>query len=822
LSGSTVELLLAGKQAVGIVARNSVDYVRRVYQALEAGCVVVPLRSAQDSERSAVFNLRRTEDPDQESGWLQLGGPLPSGADPAFVAFSSGTEGQPKAILLTHDNLADVVTRLNQAMQVDAGIREYVGVPVFHSFGFGRCRAAMAAGGAVYIPPRGFNPREIGEMLRSGEVNALSVVPTLCRVLLESRHLIGDAGSKLRWMEIGSQYMSREEKEQIRSLFPSAIIVQHYGLTEASRSTFLEVHSASGDVLESVGTATGQVQIRIESDGRIAINGPHVARFMVVAGDVTDPLGPDGWLTTNDLGELKNGVLHFRGRADDVINCGGLKLYPELLERQIRERLGTADGIAVCRVPDPMRGDGVLVAYLAGRGLSYATVLDAAQLAVVAGGLNATGSVHCMETTSFPVTDNGKLKRRDLAAALGPTALAQTAQAAEQFTTTAASEAPSDGTAVSRIFADCFPGKRISPEDSFVSLGGDSLTYVSLVLALEEVLPQLPDTWERLSVSELSRLEAAKGASEGSSMVELEATVLIRAVAPVLVVMNHAGETWLAGGAAMLLAAVGMNFGRFQLKHVLEGRTRQVLSGFAINVLIPYWLILIAFQAWKGDIRVADVLLFGNFVGTKTSAPFAVWFVQVVAQLLLILALLSRFPGIRSIAAKDTYRFAAGMLAVASAVRLAEPLLFPSLMVNGGRELAWVAWLFALGLMIFASRTPVQRGVSSVCAVALSLTFYWGDASRITLITLGCLFALWAPRVSLPRFSSRTVGMLASASMFIYMMHGRVPLPTMTAQWPMDVVRIGLGVVLGVATWWGYSALVRFVQARRSPAGGAT
>ena len=180
--------------------------------------------------------------------------------------FSSGTEGPPKAIVLTHRNLSDVVERLNAVMHVTSDIREYIGVPVTYSFGLGRVRCVMAVGGSVYVPEK-FNPSEIRRMLEQGEINALSAVPSLCRILLNSAEMFEGIGKRIRWIEIGSQYMAADDKAAMRRLFPNARIVQHYGLTEASRSTFIDISEARLEHLDSVGSVKGLVEIRIDPEG---------------------------------------------------------------------------------------------------------------------------------------------------------------------------------------------------------------------------------------------------------------------------------------------------------------------------------------------------------------------------------------------------------------------------------------------------------------------------------------------------------------------------------------------------------------------------
>nr|WP_314262211.1 AMP-binding protein [uncultured Devosia sp.] len=177
-------------------------------------------------------------------------------------------------------------------------------------------------------------------MLGSGEVNAFSAVPTLLRLLLQTPEKIGEAAAKLRWLEIGSQYLTGAEKRSIRIMFPNARIVQHYCLTEASRSTFLPVSKASDEALDSVGAAVGQTEIAISDEGRIRIRGPHVTRNRIEYGQLVDMLDADGWLETKDLGHFSNSQLYYDGRADDLINSGGIKIYPDKFEARINRLLG--------------------------------------------------------------------------------------------------------------------------------------------------------------------------------------------------------------------------------------------------------------------------------------------------------------------------------------------------------------------------------------------------------------------------------------------------------------------------------------------------
>ena len=411
--------------AVGVVAVSSPDFVATMLGCLERGEITVPLRRRDDVARIEAAGVARVVEPRPGSGWLDLRHRPRDDDAVAQVLFTSGTEGDPKGVALTHGALADVVARLNGIMGVDAAIREYVGIPVYHSFGFGRCRAVAAAGGRAFIPEKGFNPTEIAAMLERGEINALSAVPSLLRLLLASRAIFGDFRARLRWVEIGSQAITRAELEGLRTLFPQAKIVEHYGLTEASRSTFLEVDAAEPERLTSVGRPVGRVEVRIAGDGRILVRGPHVTRQLHVGGRVVDPCDADGWYATNDLGELRDGFLYYLGRADDVINCGGVKLPPGWLEARVRELLGTEAELAICRIPNAVRGDGILVAVTPALEAADAAVSQATAAAAQELGASAGGAIRVQRVAALPKTDTGKVQRRALAeayAARGSTA----------------------------------------------------------------------------------------------------------------------------------------------------------------------------------------------------------------------------------------------------------------------------------------------------------------------------------------------------------------------------------------------------------------
>ena len=627
---------LRGKRVLALAASNTIPFLEQVFACWAENRLFAITRSPDALAGLGLSVEQITLAGPPASGWGRFSHVPNASGDPAQIVFSSGTEGRPKAILLSHRNLADVVLRLNQVMEVTEEIREYIGVPVTYSFGLGRARAVAAAGGAFFLPER-FDPSQIREMLAAGEINAISAVPSLWRLVLADPQVLGDEGRKVRWIEIGSQHMSPEDKQAMRQLFPNARIIQHYGLTEASRTTFLDISRTSGAALDSVGKAVGTVELRITDEGAIAIRGDHVAMGQLAEDGALLPLtDAEDWLVTRDRGEIREGRLHYLGRLDDQMNLAGVKIGAEALEAEIRALVPLAgDAFAIAPVADPARGEAVLLAIEEAAADHAGLIEEAARLSLrrrgVQVGQGTGGALKVLHLDRLPRTGTNKIQRRLLAQEWQPAAMAAANDPADLSL-----DLTEDEGRLAAIWARVIGSGDFSPASSFYDAGGDSLSSVQIGLVMEhENLPRpvIRATLEGRSLREAAAFLAATASlppASGQSLPDAArrswAITMTRALMALSVVISHWGpglfsrlgldqraEAVLAliyrAGTPGFAAVFGIGIGYFMLPDFAQKRT-SVLQRLAASFrLVMLGIVLLAI------VKLANMLAEGGTLG---------------------------------------------------------------------------------------------------------------------------------------------------------------------------------------------------------------
>lgn len=288
----------------------------------------------------------------------------PNQSQIADILFTTGTTGAPKGVALSYKNLSAATRNINSFIGNTINDVELLALPVSHSFGLGRLRCSLSKGATVIMLGTFANVKKFFKEIARCHVTMFAMVPASWGYIKKmSGEYIGKFNDQLKFIEIGSSFMSIEDKELLMSLLPNTKICMHYGSTEASRSTFMEFHTYKDNLL-SIGKASPNVEIKIFTsegkpaalgqEGEICVKGEHVTcsywnetpeRF---ASDFYD-----GYFRTGDCGTMgADGNIYLKSRIKEMINVGGKKVSP----MEVEDILNTIPGIkesACIGIPDP-------------------------------------------------------------------------------------------------------------------------------------------------------------------------------------------------------------------------------------------------------------------------------------------------------------------------------------------------------------------------------------------------------------------------------------------------------------------------------------
>ena len=282
------------------------------------------------------------------------------------VIFTSGTTGTPKGVKLKHENIIFVTKNIIKIIGVRSDDVEINPLQLSHSFGLGCLHTTIAQGATSIIFRNSINLKEIIDAVTINKATGFVGVPaTFQKILLNYKQEFKEAGKNFHYLLTNSAPMPKDDVQEIIDLFPLTDFFTYYGLTEASRSTFLLFNNDITKI-ESVGKPAPNVEIKIITNngntsnqheiGEVLINGPNVIDEYW-AGTAEESKINDGWLATGDLGFFDNdGYLYLKGRKDDIINVGGEKVSPTEIELAIKQ-LDKIQDVGVIGVTDKTFGE---------------------------------------------------------------------------------------------------------------------------------------------------------------------------------------------------------------------------------------------------------------------------------------------------------------------------------------------------------------------------------------------------------------------------------------------------------------------------------
>ncbi|MBK5264446.1 MAG: AMP-binding protein [Alphaproteobacteria bacterium] len=342
---------------VVLMLPNGVDFIAAHFGVLMAGGISVPCEA--NASAATIAAIRDSCAPRASLDAVTIiealatrDGTLPDAErttdDLATLMYTTGSTGRPKGVMLTHGNTLAAIQNIIGFVGYTAQDREVVILPLSHSFGLGHVYCNLSCGGAVYTEP---GLTRVGRVLRKvADWGATGFPGTpLGYAMLMDRYgeIFQERCRNLRFIVVNSAPLPPSEAARLRAMLPDVNLMVYYGLTEASRSTFISLSQCGLAYYGSVGQAMPGIDLRLSDENEVLIAGPTVAQGYWNDPEQTAAAFHDGYLHSGDQGRIdEDGFLHVTGRFKDLINVGGYKVYPAEIEKVLLEHDAVEDACA--------------------------------------------------------------------------------------------------------------------------------------------------------------------------------------------------------------------------------------------------------------------------------------------------------------------------------------------------------------------------------------------------------------------------------------------------------------------------------------------
>ena len=405
LAATLVEEGLKRGDCACILFPNSIDYVIAHYAVMSAGGISVPLDNFI-SDRNLLYQLKdtearfflfdgshwekvaRTKPRDlhflatnllPENGTDSIFGlkvfdlnqifmrkvephlPKLSPSQAAMLLYTTGTTGRQKGVVLTHGNLIISAMNIMERCEVTEEDCELTALPLTRLFGLAHVHGYLSLGAKMVLIENLILPQRVLPLIETKRATSFPNVPTAFYILMDKYpKLLQRYGNQLRYILMCSVPCKPERYRQLKKMLPKTRIFHSYGLTEAARSTIIELDKYQ-DKLNSVGTPTYGMEVVILKDqdpqppnqeGEVVLNGSLVTKGYWKLPQENERAFCKQGFRTGDLGYLdEDGFLYIVGRIKEMINFSGFKVNPIEIEEVLRE-MPEIEDTAVVGVPD--------------------------------------------------------------------------------------------------------------------------------------------------------------------------------------------------------------------------------------------------------------------------------------------------------------------------------------------------------------------------------------------------------------------------------------------------------------------------------------
>lgn len=728
----------------------------------------------------------------ERSGWREEVAALPP-PDPTLriLLSTSGSTGDPKLVRLSRGNVSANARSIAEYLRLRPSDRAATTLPFFYSYGLSVLNSYLTVGAALVLTGESITEPSFWATARQARVTSLAFVPHQFDLLSAG----GFDGTELPTLRYITEAGGRLEPDAVRRFWELGKaegweLFVMYGQTEAAPRISYVPPGALPEAGDTIGRAVPQGRLWLADDdgreilevgrpGELIYEGPNVMMGYATSRQDLARGAELHELRTGDVAErTAAGYFRMVGRLKRFVKLYGLRLSLDQIEALLRSKGISAHAVAV--------EDRLVLLSRSPAGVAAAGELVAEEYGIPA------HAVHTELLAELPLLASGKIDGQ---------ALRQVAEEVLHRSDRIRDEAKGQAS-ILEVMRDVTRQPLVRPTDTFVSLGGDSLSSLEMQMQLDDRLGAAPPGWERLTVAELEDLvhDGVEHQVGGTVRVSVSVEVLLRLLAITIIVVQHASNYPIFGGAWILLAVMGFSAARFQVDQIATGRPARLVRKMLYPIVPLYFLALVAYALVREPAPLRYWLLIGNYEPwTGGSVLVVYWFVSVYVQIVLLLALVAAVPPTRHAVVEDRWR-----AATVAACGLLIALLITVLLDRAGgvryipqRGFVECLSIFVVGWLL-QSMSGRSRGILTVLLAAgvlsLLLTLDMTGQVLVTLVVALVLLGLRS-EVRVPRVVARGLNELASLTLYVFLVHP-VVISALSSVAAPPTLAIGLALVL--------------------------
>ncbi len=277
----------------------------------------------------------------------------------AYMMFTSGTTGTPKAVMTSHSNTLATASSILDFAKMTENDRELISLPLSFTFGLGHIHALIMVGGEAFLTNRRYEVGFLAKEIKKQQATGFLASPGMLKNMVANhREAVIEAGTCLKYLVVNCTPMHPSLTAQLLELLPNTQLYMYYGSTEASRCAFIHYNS-NQHRLDFTGKHTLNVELKIDAPdengvGEICMRGPNVMPGYWNNPEATKKaIDADNWIHSGDFGIMdEDGYIKVIGRMNDEISVDGMKCHPVEVE-EIILKLDFVKEAAVCAITDP-------------------------------------------------------------------------------------------------------------------------------------------------------------------------------------------------------------------------------------------------------------------------------------------------------------------------------------------------------------------------------------------------------------------------------------------------------------------------------------